>query len=214
MRNRTIDILLFESLLDDIGSTGVDVTSAADKDVDTQIDYDAYEYEWRIYFASQIPDYKEFITQTLPRIHEQLSVIVTATRLFTSVSPVRIMSHEADQMKNHYGFGDVPVMRDYVDQINGDWPYYAWTAVFCCNMPPVKNIRRFLTFIGLLNEVTFKTAPVSAQFPIISVRQKERDIVTFWPSQLTPVMQIVKNELKRDKQTNAALVKFMGQYYL
>lgn len=52
MRNRTTDILLFESLLDDIGSTGVDVTSAADKDVDTQIDYDAYEYEWRIYFAS------------------------------------------------------------------------------------------------------------------------------------------------------------------
>lgn len=164
-RSESEYITLFESLLDDeeVISSDVDVMDASSEDVQ-KIDYDAYEYEWRIYFTNQIPDYAEFIKKMIPRLHEKLSILVSNTKMFTSVSQVRIFSHEADQLKYHYGFGDVPVMRDYVDQIDQDkqqWPYYAWTAVFCSNMLSVRNIRKFLTFIGLLKDIADKEMPVS-----------------------------------------------------
>mgnify|MGYP007012514712 CR=1 FL=1 len=106
MRNKSSDIL-FEGILDDIGTRSIDKSSVIGNSDNTQIDYASYDYEWRIYFYRDVMD-EEFLTKRLPVIQEQLNMTLEQCQLMTDVSGVRFVSpikteHLTD---NHYDIVD------------------------------------------------------------------------------------------------------------
>ena len=174
MRNRSVTYnnRVFESILDDVNTSNIDVSSLADNGNDSfrQIEYGNYEYEVRIYFTSEVFYYDKLVKEQLPKMHDELSLVLENSRLFSAVSPVRIMAMTAElQMIEQYK--DEPIIKYWTDEIDKPWAYYGWSAVFCCNMGPVKNVRRFLNFLGMAFAATYKAS--SAGRPIISFRKNE-----------------------------------------
>ena len=215
MRNRSLknNNQLFESILDDVNTSNIDVSSLADNGNDSfrQIEYGNYEYEVRIYFTSEVFYYDKLLKEQLPEMHDELSLVLENSRLFSAVSPVRIMAMTAElQMIEEYK--DEPIIKYWTDEIDKPWAYYGWSAVFCCNMGPVKNVRRFLNFLGMAFAATYKAS--SAGRPIISFRKNDADYVTFWPAQLSYIHSAMKNELGANKKDNKKRSEYMGQFYL
>ena len=215
MRNHTLNInnRLFESILDDVEQTDVNVSSLRDNisDDDKMIDYERYQYEVRIYFTREVFYYDKLVKEQLPKLHEQLNLILENSKLFSAVSPVRIFTPEIEKVKE---FADEPIIRDWTEQINSQWPYYAWTAVFCCDMLPINNIRRFINFIGAVFSATFYNCSSSGGCPMLSFRKDDIDYVTFWPAQMSYAFDVMKNTLNTDKKHNKKRSEYLAQFYL
>ena len=100
MRNRSVTYnnRVFESILDDVNTSNIDVSSLADNGNDSfrQIEYGNYEYEVRIYFTSEVFYYDKLVKEQLPKMHDELSLVLENSRLFSAVSPVRIMAMTAE----------------------------------------------------------------------------------------------------------------------
>ena len=214
MRNKTIYNELFESILDDVKQSDLNISSSIGVDgSNNEIDYQHYEYKMRIYFARDVSDYKTFVNDVLPKAHEQFSIAVEHFRMFKDVSPVRIATFDKNKLDDELlNSSFVKTWVDFVDSTDS-LSYFAWTAVFCFNMPQIRNIRQFLNFIGVLFSISTR-AYLNSGFPIIQINRNEEEFVTFFPNQISYTENVIKNTLKTDKSSNKKRSEYMGQYYL
>ena len=217
MRNKTIIYnKLFESILDDVEQSDLNISSSISiDDSNNEIDYQHYEYTMKVYFARDISDYKTFVKDVLPKAHEQFSIAVEHFRMFKDVSPVRIATFDKNKLDDELlNSSFVKTWVDFVDStVIGSLSYFAWTAVFCFNMPQIRNIRQFLNFIGVLFSISTR-AYLNSGLPIIQINRNEEEFVTFFPNQISYTENVIKNTLKTDKSSNKKRSEYMGQYYL